>query len=211
MNKKTKSTIKKAGAIITGVAVIGLSAFAGAQLFPKTITKTTTVTHNITVPVEVPVPYEVVKNVTVKVDNGKLSTVLKYLYDNDGKINYITKDLTDSEVGLIVDRIVFVNDAKSIAAKAVKSRLFSKINNEEITLNDGSSYKVDSDKLTRLRVDSDFDEVMVDSINFDDQDATLEVTFRFDDINDLSFYGSAQVEFKSGDFYEIKDVVLNQE
>lgn len=73
MKKQTKQNLKKAGAMVGAIAVVGLSAFAGSQIFPKTITETHTVTETVEVPVEVikEVPVEVekivTKNVTVEV------------------------------------------------------------------------------------------------------------------------------------------------
>ena len=77
--------------------------------------------------VEVKVPVE--KNITkeVLVDNKNLDKVLQFLYDEEGNIEYVTSDLKEKEMGLIVDRIVLVNDFKSMAVSKVSSDAFDEL------------------------------------------------------------------------------------
>ena len=63
---------------------------------------------------------------------------------------------------------------------------------------------MDEDDVERVRVDDDFDEILVDDIDFEDKDAELILTGTFEH-DDVDYEFTAMVEFKDG---EIDDVEL---
>lgn len=150
--------------------------------------------------VEVPV------NVTeyVEVDNGNLELVLDHIYDNNGDIEYIVDDLDDDELEYVVDRIVFVNEIKKLAVDAVESELFDELDGETFNVTE-----FDEDDMERLRIDDDEDEVVVDEVDFEDGDATVIVTGRFDQ-DDERYNFEVEVKFKDGEFDELDNIVVSQ-
>lgn len=194
--------------IIAGTAVI--AGFAGATLFPRTITEEVVVTETVTEFVDVPVNIteyvEVPVNVTeyVEVDNENLPIVLEEIYNNDGKVNYLLDDLDDDELDLIVDRIAFVNDIKAMAVAEVKAELFDELDGEIV---DG--VKLDEDDMERLRLDDDLDELIVKEIDFEDKDAVIEVTGSFEQ-EDIKYDYVVEVEFKDGEIedFDVKSVTV---
>lgn len=119
MNKETSKKIKAIGM----VALAGVTgAFVGAFAFPVTnevtITNTEYITETVTEEIEVEVPVEVEK--IVEVDNENLATVLDFIYDKEGNVEYLLDGLDDDEVDQIVDRVVFINDAESLAENFIK-------------------------------------------------------------------------------------------
>jgi len=213
-NKK----IVKVGAIVLGSLLIGGigggMAFNGSgfdngyaqgqsDFVPKEVIKEVTVTETVEVPVEVEVPTEVF------VDNGNLNLLLEHIYDNDGKINYLLDDLDDDELDLIVDRVVFINDIKSLAVQEIKSEIADEVDKMVITLSDNSTITLDEDDVERIRVDDDADEILVDDIDFEDKDADLKVTGTFEQ-DDVKFNYEAIVEFKDGEVDDISHVEVTE-
>lgn len=155
--------------------------------------------HNNTIIKEV----EKVVNVTVEVpvDNEKLGTVLDFVYDNDGDIEYIVDDLDNDEVQEIADRIVFINDAKSISVKAVEDDLFDELDREVYNIS-GEDIKFDDDDMERLHIDDEFDEIIVDDVDFDDNDVDTIVTGSFEQ-DDVKYDFEAVVKIRDGEYDEL--------
>ncbi|HEY9705828.1 MAG TPA: hypothetical protein V6C58_25555 [Allocoleopsis sp.] len=198
--KKVKKILAVTGA---SVLLLGAGAFAGAQLFPKEVVKEVPVEKVVTVEKEVPV--EVVKEVKVTqlVDNGKLDMVLKEIYDNNGNVAYLTDDLEDDEISQIADRIVLVNDFKSLAVQEVRSNLFDELDGETFNL-----VTFDDKDMERLRINDDADEIVIEDIDFEDKDAELLVTGTFEQDN-VKYKYEALVEFKDGEVDEISSITVD--
>jgi hypothetical protein len=135
----------------------------------------------------------------VLVDNGNLELVLDHIYDDNGDMNYLLDDLDDDEVEQIVDRIVFVNEAKTLAANYIKSEIADLLDKEEV-----GEIKLDEDDIKRIRIDSDDDEMEIEDIDFEDKDAhvLINATFKQDD---ASYKVSFDVEIKEN---EVDDVEM---
>jgi len=203
---ETKNILK---VVAVGAAGLVIGAIGGATLFPvqnevpveveKIVEKTVTVS----VPVEVPVETIVERNVTVEVpvDNGNLDLVLDHIYDNDGTVDYLTDDLDDEDVNEIVDRIVFINDIKALAAQAVKDDGVDELDREVAVDNE----TMDEDDIERFRVNDDSDEIVIDEVDFEDSDATVLVSARFEQ-DDVEYLGNFEVEFKDGEVDEVRVV-----
>lgn len=203
--------------ILSGIAA-GLIAggVIGAYTFPvekevvleKVINVTKEVPVTVTEYVEVEKPIEVIKEVNVTkevfVDNGKLDEVLEHIYDNKGKVQYLTEDLDDDEVALIADRIIFINEVKKLAVDVVKDELFDELDNEEL-----GTVKFDDKEMERLRVDDDEDEIVIEEVDFDDKDADVLVTGTFEQ-DDVKYKFEALVEFKDNEFDEIKNIEVEE-
>lgn len=192
--------------IAVGLGSLVLGGAVGALAFPQTETVEVEKVVEKEVVKEVEVPVEVVKEVPVEVtvevpiDSGNLDMVLDHIYDNDGSVDYLTNDLDDDEVEKIVDRIVFINEVKKMAVDAVESELFDELDGELY-----GSVEFDEDDMERLRVDDDDDEIVIDDVDFDDRDADVIVTGSFEQ-DDVEYEFEAVVEFKDGEFDEIKDI-----
>lgn len=158
--------------------------------------------ETVEVPVEVPCETETIE---VEVDNGNLDVVLDHIYDNDGLIEYLTEDLDDDEIEQIVDRIVFVNEAKALAVNATKDDGIDALNKEYVDINENETVRLDDDDIERFRVNDDDDEVIVDDIDFDDSDAEVTVTVKFEQ-DDVKYKASFIVEIRDG---EVDDIVVD--
>jgi hypothetical protein len=202
MKEQTISVLKVIAAAVVGILV----GAAGVSVMtePKVVVETKVVEHNITVPVETivtkEVPVEVIKTVNVSVDNGKLDTVLQHIYDNSGNVEYLVEDLKDSEVAEIADRVVFINDVKSMAVDAVRSEAFDILDKEVV---DGE--ELDDKDMEKLKVYSDDDKVIVSDVDFDDSDATVTVDVRFEQ-DDVLYDATFTVEVRDG---AVEDVELD--
>ncbi len=142
----------------------------------------------------------------VLVDNGNLDLVLEHVYDNEGDITYLTKDLDDDEVELIVDRIVFINDIKAKAVAEVKAEAVDELDN--IVFSEGHhGVTFDEDEIERVRVQDDADEVKVSNLDFEDKDADVKVTVKFEQ-DDVKYVADFNVEFRDG---EIDDLELDED
>ena len=158
---------------------------------------------------QVDVPVEVITEVEVMVDNGNMDLVLEHIYDNEGEVEYLLDDLDDDELDLIVDRISFINDIKAMAVAEVKSEIADEVDKMEISLAGGSTMKLDEDDIERIRVDDDADEVSVRSIDFEDEDAKLELSGSFEQ-DDVKFDYAIVAKFKDGEFDEFKEVEVSE-
>ena len=152
MNKETSKKIKAIGM----VALAGVTgAFVGAFAFPVTnevtITNTEYITETVTEEIEVEVPVEVEVEKIVEVDNGNLATVLDFIYDKEGNIEYLLDGLDDDELDLIIDRIVFINDAEELA-KTFLTKEFAEFAEDESGY-DGYSLIKDADEVKVVFVD----------------------------------------------------------
>lgn len=214
--KTEKSIIKKVLALILGgIVLLGAGGLAGSQMFPKEVTVTRTVTQVQTVEdtakvdmltaqvadlqAQLDVKPEVITEVK-EVQSEDLPTVLEYIYNEKGNIEYITNDLDDQEIGMIVDRILLVNDFKALALDGVKKDLFKELDDKVV-----GDVTLDKKDMEKLRLDSDADEISIEDIDFEDQDATLIVsgTFRQDN---SKFKFSAEVEFIDGEYDELGNI-----
>ena len=147
--------------------------------------------------------------VEVEVDNGNLDLVLDHIYDNKGDVSYLTEDLDDDEVNEIVDRLIFVNEIKVLAAEEAKSEIKDLLDKEEFTFNN-VTVKFDEDDIERVRVQDDDDEVIVgEDIDFEDGDADVEAEVKFEQ-DSIKYVANVIVEFRDGsvDDIELSDVKL---
>jgi len=198
---------KKLAAVV-GAISLTVGALGGAYYSPVEVTKEVIVEKNVTVEkpvieyvnntVEVVREVEVVK--TVVVDSGNLSEVLQHIYDNSGNVEYLVDSLDDDEVSLIADRVIFVNEVKMLAVDAIKEDLFNELDGESI-----NGTVLDDRDMERLRINDDADEILVNSIDFDDKDADLDVIGTFEQ-DDIKFDFSAVVRFKDGEYDELRNI-----
>jgi len=199
-----KQNLKKV-ASIAGAAGIVAGTILGAVAFP--VDK---VVVNETVKfVDKPIPYPVIEYVNqtvevpvekiVEVENGNMDVVLNEIFDNDGRVQYLTNDLDDDEIDQIVDRIVLVNDFKKLAVDEAKAEIADLVDKEVVNGNE-----LDEDDVEDIRIDDDADEIEVDEIDFDDKDAELLVTGEFEH-DDIEYDFEVRVEFKDG---KVEDIEL---
>lgn len=201
--------------IIAGIAT-GLVAggVIGATVLPveKTVEVEKIITETVEVPVSITeikeVPVEVIKEINVTkevfVDNEKLDEVLEHIYDNDGKVQYLTEDLDDDEIAEIADRVIFINEIKKLAVDAVKDELFDELDRETYNIS-GTDITFDEDDTERLRIDDDEDEIEVSEVDFEDRDAELKLTGTFEQ-DDVKYNFEVIAEFKDGLFDELKSI-----
>lgn len=134
----------------------------------------------------------------VKVDNENLQTVLDYVYDAKGNIRYITSGLKDNEVSQIVDRIIFVNEAKALAVQEVESVAAVELHRERV-----SGVILDRQDIERLRIYDKNDEVKIDNIKFKEQDAIVTVDVRFDHLRNR-YKATFEVDIREGEVFRTK-------
>ncbi len=151
-------------------------------------------------------PTTVIEEVTVEVDNGNLDLVLQRIFDDEGEVSYLTNSLDDDEVSEIANRVVFVNEVKSLAVKAVKADLFDEIDRLEV---DGTDVKLDEDDLEKLRIDDDDDELEFQIDDWDDRDATVHVKWTFEQDDD-KFDFELDVVFENGEFDELENIDVTE-
>lgn len=199
------------------IAAVALSliggATLGATLFPVEKEVETIVNKTIEVPVIeyqeilVDVPVTEYVNITkeVLVDNENLDEVLKHIYDNEGSVEYLVNDLDDDELDLIVDRIVFSNEIKTLSIQAIKDDLIDEIDGEIV-----NRVKLHDRLIERLKINDEEDEILIKTVDFEDKDAEVEVLGTFEQ-DDIKYNFTAIVEFKDGLYEEIKsfEVTLN--
>lgn len=216
----TKKILKTGAIALAGLVIGGMG---GAMAFPKVITETV----EVEVPIEAPVPQitevEVLVEVPVieyvnqteivevEVDNGNLDMVLDHIYNNDGQIEYLLDDLDDDEIDFIVDRIIFMNDAKTMGVDYIEAELADELDNYVFTNADNSTVEFDDDDITDIDVDDDFDDIVVEDVDFDDDETDLiyEVKFEHDDVD---YIASVRVEIRDGeaDDMDILSVELDE-
>jgi len=200
-----KENIKK-GLAIAGIALVGGLAGAGianSLIEPETIIETITETVEVPVDVEVEVPVieYVNQTIEVEVDNGNLDIVLEHIYNNDGQIEYLLDDLDDDEIDFIVDRVVFINEAKTMGANYIENELADELDNY-LFVNGNETIEFDDDDIDDIDVDDDFDDIVVDDVDFDDDEADLiyDVKFEHDDVD---YVASIKVEIRDGEADDI--------
>lgn len=204
---KTEKVMKVLKVVGAGVLLLGVGAFAGSQMFPKTIESVEYKT--VEVLKEVPVIefqdkiVEVEK--VVEVESGNMDLVLQHIYDNEGNIEYITEDLDDDELDLIVDRVILVNDFKALALDSVKKDLFDELDGEVV-----NGTTLDDKDMEKLKLDSDSVDVIVEDIDFEDLDAELLVTGSFRQDDD-KFDFEARVVFKDNEYDELEIVSVTKQ
>ena len=152
------------------------------------------------------VEVEVVVEKIIEVDNDNLELVLDHVYDNDGSVEYLLDDLDDDEVMQIVDRVVFINEIKILAAKEVKEEFADLMDKEDFTRPNGNVKEnfFDEDDIERVRVQDDSDELKVIDVDFEDGDADVEVEVYFEQ-DDIKYKALVTVEFKDS---EVDDIEL---
>jgi len=183
-----KKQLLKIGAIV-GAAGLVFGGLGGAFLFPNKIveTETLTITNVVNQTVEIPV------------DNGNLDLVLNHIYDHKGNVGTLTNDLDDDEVESIVDRIVFLNEIKDLAVAEVKAEAADELDKktfDEVTF--------DEDDLERIRVQDDDGEINITNVDFEDGDANVEITVKFEQ-DDIKYGADFDVKIKDG---EVDDLTL---
>jgi hypothetical protein len=145
----------------------------------------------VTETIEVPVEVEKI----IEVESGDLQSVLDFIYDEKGNLSFVTSGLKDSEVSEIVDRIVFVNEVKFLAAEEIKS-----IADKELHRYKVGKVTLDRNDIERLRVYDKSDELVLSKVRFKDNDATVEVKARFDHLRDR-YEAVFSVEVRDGEVY----------
>lgn len=207
--KKYKNSKKVAA--VAAIAGLVLGGFGGALFFPKEVVQTQVVEKTVTKTEYVDVPVEVVKEVPVEVsvevpvDNGNLQAVLDEIYDNNGNVEYLIDDLDSDELDQVVDRIVFVNDIKSLAVAEVKKELADLVDKEVV-----NGVELDEDDVERVRLDDDADEIIVEDIDFEDGDADVYIVGEFEHDN-VDYDFEVKVEFKDGEVDDIELISLNEQ
>ncbi len=213
------STAKKVGAIAGCAAIAVAGVLGGAVAFPvenevvKEVTVTNTVTKfvNVTNPLnlemasdlaEVKADLEASELMVVDLRSAyddkseDMDKVLMHIFDNDGSVEYLTEDLDDDEVSQIVDRIDFGMKVKRLAVDEVKSELFDELDHEMV-----SGIELDEDDMSRLKVDDDADEVEILEVDFEDKDAVVQVTGRFEQ-DRVKFDFVVDIEIRDGEVDE---------
>jgi len=116
MNKVTK-VLAVVGA---GILLLGAGAYAGSQIFPKTVEVQKEVFVDKIVIVEKEVPVEITKEVIVTeaVDNGNLDKVMTFVEDN------FDEDIT-------VEYIMFETDALMEAESYIRSNMISLLDDND--------------------------------------------------------------------------------
>lgn len=214
---ETKKVLKVIGAIGAGLVLVSSGAFTSgvikndaiqeqeAQISQLKLDKieldNKIVDLEAVEPVTEIVEKEVDVIVEVEVDNGNLDLVLDHIYDNKGNIRYITNDLDDDEVKLIVDRIVFINEIKALAVAEVENEFKDLLDKEDFG---GEDRFFDEDDIERVRVQDDDDEVMVIDPDFEDKDADIEINVKFEQDGE-KYIALVNVEFRDG---EVDDIDL---
>jgi hypothetical protein len=119
------------GAGLVGITAYGAvsSAQADAAAARAELEAYEPVVEYVQVPVPVEVPVEVIVEEEVLVDNGNLQTVLEFIEENHGNVNFIVTDLDEESVDEIVDRIIFINELDVMAEEAVRDAFRAEINN----------------------------------------------------------------------------------
>lgn len=196
MTKENKIGMKIAAGIVGGLLVGGL----GVGFIADDSKQVDALKAKITDLENQPLPEAVVNEVEVEVDSENLEAVLDYVYDNNNN-TYITEDLDDDEVYQIVDRIVFINEAKVLAANAVKALDIA----EEIedAVIDGENDDYDERLIERINVQDDLDDIKVIVSDFDDNDAVVNVTVDFEH-DDIDYEAVFDVKIRDGEVDDIE-------
>lgn len=191
------------GALIALATILG--GLFGAFVFPndviveKTVIEKVPVEKIVEVPeiVEVEKEIEVLVEVPVEVDNGNLNLVLEYIYDNELDEDLI-EELDDDELGLIIDRIIFLNNVKDLAIDAVSEEFRDLIDHKKV-----AGYpRLDDDDVERINIKDDVNIYDIDYVYFDAK-VKVKVYFEQDNIEYKAFF---DVEIKDS---KVEDVDFN--
>ena len=196
---KIMKGVKLVGLVLGGAA---LGAGAASMLIPpqevvkeveviKEVQVEKLVNQTVEIPVETIV--EVEKMVEVPVDNGNLDMVLDHIYDNNGRVQYLTEDLDDDEVSEIVERVAFSNEIRDLAIEEIKKEGEDLLDKEEF---DGVEF--DDRDIERFKIYGDDEEVVIEDIDFEDKDATVIVEARFEQ-DDVKYKATYEVTIKDGE------------
>jgi len=205
MKEENKSMCKKVAGVIGAVLIGGISGASMVAYTVDPVIQTETVIKEVIkeVPVEVLITEQIVNTIEVEkiieVDNGNLDLVLDYIYDNDGSVEYVINDLDDDELNMIVDRIVFTNEVKTLAYDGVKKDIIDELDEMEI-----NNMSLEDDDIERLKV---YDDVVINEIDYDDMDAEVLVEFRFEQ-EEIKYKGTAIARIRDGEYDELKDVQI---
>ena len=194
----------------TGAVMIGALSIAGCSMQePEVIIEKVPFEVEKLVEVEkiVEVEKEVEVEVVTHVDNGNLDLVLEHLFDNNGDVNYLIDELDDDEIDLIVDRIVFINEAKKLAVDGLKKDIADELDKVVMRLKNNSTITFDEDDIERVKCDDDDDEIVVEDCDFEDKDCDVIVTGKFEQ-DDFKFTFEAVIEIKDNQFDEIKSITV---
>jgi len=198
---------KVAGAVGAGLLLVG-AGIGGTLILnqsePVEVVKEVIKEVPIEVEKIVEVPVEVEKEVLV--DNGNLNLVLEYLQENFDKQDVF--DVDDDEVELIVDNIVFENDAILLAEQLVKEEGLEFLDDEEDMFGEDNLEEYRDNDVYKFDVDKDDSEI--EDIDFEDKEAEVSVVVRMKLDNDddkISQYVRFFVEVE-GDKAEIIDAEL---
>lgn len=217
----TKTTIY--GAIALAVACLILGFVAGGELSPETVVKETSIQY-VENPFnsELEEKYEVALAEIEKLEarEPEVQTVieqvpvvdkdfLQYIYDSNGDIEHLLSDLDDNELYLMQERVSFIKGLKDKAISVVAKEIFDEADKYEVTLEDGTIVELDDKDMRRLRIKDNYDEIEVVYIDFEDKDAELKVSFRFEQ-DDVKFEGSIVLEFKDGEFDDFSDLEITE-
>lgn len=132
------------------------------------------------------------------VESPDLPTVLDFIYNNEGNIEYITNGLSDTELNQIVDRIVLVNDFKSVAIDKTYSDAIHELDGMKV-----GDVTLNRHDMERLSINKDAQDITVEDIDFDYKDADLQVTGSVRQDN-IRYDFKATVMFNDGNFDELK-------
>ena len=201
--------------VLGGISIALLAGIAGAGIAntiiePETLIETVIQEKIVTVDNFIEVPFETIVEVPIEtlVDNGNLDLVLDHIYDNDGSVQYLTEDLDDDEVNLIVNRIVFINDIKSLAVIEAQNEIKDLLDKEDFTFGN-ETITFDEDDVERVRVQSDGEDLIIDDVDFEDGDADVLVQVKFEQ-DDVKYLADCTVQFRDGvvDDIDLDDVEL---
>lgn len=173
---------------------VGLIAFAIGSIFsviafPRVVEVPGPIDHKITEVIkEVPVEVEKI----IEVDNGKLTDILNFIYKENGKINYLLEDLDEDEAEKITDRVEFIFNTKLLAVDYVNSEALDELHKEEI-----NGLELDKRDIKRIKTLSAFEDIEVDYVDFENNDALLIVIMNFEQ-DKVKLQADFEVEFEDG-------------
>jgi len=178
-----------------------LNANAELEAYEPVI-ETRIVNQTVEVEVEVVNPVnELLLNQTIDLENS-IDLITEEIFDNKGKVQYLTLGLDDDELDQIIDRIVFIQDIKALAVNEVKSEFKDLMDKED----QGFGVKFfDEDEIERVSVQDESDEVETDDVDYDDKDADVIVEVNFEQ-DDVKYVATVIVEIKDN---EVEDIDLD--
>lgn len=156
---------------------------------PVIVTEYETVIETIEVPVNVTVEKEVL------VDNGNLDLLLQYAYDNKGNLSLLTDSLKESELDLVVERLLFMNDVEALTLESARHELVELVHNRNV-----SGVVIVRRDISRVRFDEDSVSVNVLSFRYSDAVGSVNVEFEADGIK---YKAVVDVEIKNGSVEEV--------